>query len=169
MNKPGGLWWSCEGCEHLFWLSCSSYGPLVLASVLGGGRLRQAKREGGTLTGRQDGELAGVDGRRRGLGQRHLGASLLAFVFHASLPCFSSEALSRAVRRGGTGWLMHRTSWSNKGRKFKTSNVHPSPSPSCRRRSVWMLTTARRHSGKMSAAAQDLPSAEEHFSTDSLD
>lgn len=81
-HKPGGLWWSYDGCEHLFGLSCCSYGPLKLASVLGGGGLRQAEGEGGTFAGRQDGEFAGVDGGRRGLGERYLWAPLLALVFH---------------------------------------------------------------------------------------
>lgn len=81
-HKPGDLWWSYDGCKHLFGLSGGSYGPFVLASVLGGGRLRQAEREGGTFTGRQDGEFAGVDGGRRGLRKRHLWAPLFALVFH---------------------------------------------------------------------------------------
>lgn len=84
-HKPGGLWWSYDGCEHLFGLPLRSDGPLVLASVLGGGRLRQAEREGGTFAGRQDREFAGVDGGRRGLWERHLWAPLLAFVFHYDL------------------------------------------------------------------------------------
>lgn len=79
---PGGLWWSHDGRERLFGLSGHSYRPLVLASVLGGGGLRQAQGEGGAFAGGQDGEFAGVDGGRRGLGERHLRASLLAFVFH---------------------------------------------------------------------------------------
>lgn len=81
-HTPGGLWWSDDGCKHLFGLSHLSHGPLVLASVFRGGGLRQAQGEGGALAGRQGGEFAGVDGRRRRLGEGHLGAALLALVFH---------------------------------------------------------------------------------------
>lgn len=118
-HKPGSLWRSYDGCEHLFGLSRCSYGPLILASVLGGGGLRQAQREGGTLAGRQDGEFAGVDGGRRGLGEGHLWAPLLAFVFHYLL--FRRRSLG--LDDGGTAWLVFRTSSDNKGRKFKISRL----------------------------------------------
>lgn len=88
-HKPGDLGRSHHGGEHLFGLSRRSYGPLVLASVLGGGGLRQTQGEGGALAGRQDGEFARVDGGRRGLREGHFGAALLAFVFHGDL--FTAE------------------------------------------------------------------------------
>lgn len=81
-HTPGGLWWSDDGCKNLFGLSRLSDGPLVLASVFRGGRLRQAQREGGAFAGRKGRGFTGVDGRRGGLGERHLGAALLALVFH---------------------------------------------------------------------------------------
>ena len=115
-HKPGGLWWSYDGCEHLFWLPWRSDGPLVLASVLGGGRLRQAEREGGTFAGRQDREFAGVDGGRRGLRERHLWAPLLAFVLHYDLFKWLSPGgerrggLGSAEGAGSVGALMYRTS-----------------------------------------------------------
>lgn len=116
-HTPGGLGRSDDsGCEHLSGLPRRSDGPLVLAAVLRGGRLRQAEGEGGALAGRQDGELAGVDGRRRRLGQRHLGAPLLAFVLHqdpsreASLCGSAREGGARGgewpgTTRGGSSWL----------------------------------------------------------------
>lgn len=82
-HKPGGLRRSHDGSrERLFGLSRRSDRPLALAPVLGGGGLGQAEGEGGALAGGQDGDLAGVDGGRRGLGEGHLWAPLLAFVFH---------------------------------------------------------------------------------------
>lgn len=97
-HKPGGLWWSYNSSEHLFGLSWCSDGSLILASVLGGGGLRQAEREGGTFARRQDGEFAGVDRGRRGLGERHLWAALFAFVLHNCL-CLLSEAFRGWMRR----------------------------------------------------------------------
>lgn len=94
-HKPGDLWWSNDRCEHVFGLSRCSYGPFIFASVLGGGRLRQAEGEGGTFAGRQDGELAGVDGRWRRLGEGHFWASLLALVFH----CYLLSSIRRSSLR----------------------------------------------------------------------
>lgn len=94
-HKPGDLWWSNDRCEHVFGLSRCSYGPFILAPVLGGGRLRQAEGEGGTFAGRQDGELAGVDGRWRRLGEGHFWASLLALVFH----CYLLSSIRRSSLR----------------------------------------------------------------------
>lgn len=115
-HKPGGLWWSHDSREHLFGLPRRPYRPLVLAAVLRGRGLRQAEGEGGALAGRQDGELAGVDGRGRGLGKRHLGAPLLAFVFH-------HDSLRRGSLRFGaavSARLVCRMSWNNKSRKILT-------------------------------------------------
>lgn len=122
--KPGGLRRSHDSCEHLFGLPWSSNGSLILASVLGGGRLRQAEGEGGTFAGRQDWEFAGVDGGRRGLGKRHLRAPFLAFVLHCCLLKWSSAQ------------LMCRTSWNNKGRKCETSSLPPPE-----KRALWRIQT----------------------------
>ena len=87
-DSPGDFGGRCDRGQDLSGLSRRSYGPLVLPSVLGGGGLRQTQREGGTFACRQRGELAGVYGGRRWLGEGHLGAPPLAFVLHVGLICF---------------------------------------------------------------------------------
>lgn len=112
-NRPGGLRWSYDGCEHLFGLPRRSNGPLVLAPVLRGGWLRQAQREGGAFAGWQHGEFPGVDGWGRGLGQRHLGAALLALVFHHDalqrgqmLGADAGQVLKQRRRAVQTRWFL---------------------------------------------------------------
>ena len=121
-NTPGGLWWSYDGCEHLFGLAGRTYGPLVLASVLGGGRLRQAEGEGGTFAGGQDGQFAGVDGGRRGLREGHLWAALLAFVFHCCL------LFPREVEVSLTHWLAGCTGCSKTTKGLGSSKPAACPS-----------------------------------------